>query len=84
MAAGVAPCDIPHVGDVLIVFRRPASGAGTRQHAATSDRDSSLTDTGGRRRGGESGADHSSRPGRGAAEEVRLLRLRPKVLRPGT
>jgi len=79
MAGSAAPCDIPHVGDVLIVFRRPAATAGARRHAVAPDRDASLTDNGGRRRGAKSagGADRSS-------DEVRLLRVRRKVLSPRT
>jgi hypothetical protein len=79
MAESAVPCDIPHVGDVLIVFRRPASTTGGRRHAATPDRDASLTDDGGRGRGAKpaGGSDRSS-------DEVRLLRVRRRVVSPRT
>jgi hypothetical protein len=78
MAAPSVPCDIPHVGDVLIVFRRLATAAGRPQHAGTPGRETRAA-MGDRRRG-------SDRPARrddgSLGEDVRLLRLRPKVLTP--
>jgi hypothetical protein len=83
MAALIAPCDIRHVGDVLIVFRRPASGAGKPRHASPSDRETSPAETSSRHQNANPAtAGRSTMSGPGG--EVRLLRLRRKVLSRGT
>ena len=75
MAAAAGECDIPHVGNLLIVFRRPAAAVGGRRHAAPREVDPRQAAGGGRRASIRTG-------GSTAADEVRLLRLRPKVLSP--
>ncbi len=75
MARAAGACDIPHVGNLLIVFRRPAAAGGEPRHAATEEADARSTPGGARR---SPDRDTAGRPG----GDVRLLRLRPKVPRP--
>ena len=84
MAGHAWACDIRHVADVLIWFRRPASGAAGRPRATTPDGHS--TENGGRRGDGRSsgGPDRSADAHGHPDEEVRLLRLRRKVMSPRT
>lgn len=75
MAGAAAECDIPHVGNLLIVFRRPAAAGGARRHAATAKVEPRPIAGVGRRRIERDGAGSKG-------DDVRLLRLRPKVLSP--
>ena len=79
MAGNAGAWHIPHVGDFLIVFRRPALARGGQRRAATPSRAVPSTDGDGRRPGARSapGTDRSD-------DEVRLLRVRPKVPSPRT
>jgi hypothetical protein len=84
MASLAVACHIRHVSDVLIWFRRPVSAAGGHQRATTSDREARSAESGNPRRDGGSvgGADRSAQTQGSPGEDVRLLRLRRKVLSP--
>ena len=75
MAHPPGECDIRHVGDVLIVFRRLAAKAGAPQHAVTPGPEGHQAESEGRR-----GSDHPGR--RGEARPGEVLRVRPKVVSP--
>lgn len=77
MARAAGECDIPHVGNLLIVFRRPASAGGAQRHAATATAKADARPAGG---GSRRGADPEAAERLGG--DVRLLRLRSKVPSP--